>query len=113
MSLRQNLCCVGITLNGADGAPTKEVASENPATSAREKCRVLNRVLFHEWGFHGNVENYTDPRNSFLDHVADDEIPEMRRRDSHLEGPEDISVSLLRVLYVHVVSFNAALLPGP
>jgi regulator of sirC expression with transglutaminase-like and TPR domain len=39
--------------------------------SAREKCRVLNRVLFHEWGFHGNVENYTDPRNSFLDQVLE------------------------------------------
>ena len=40
-------------------------------SSAREKCRVLNRVLFHEWGFHGNVENYTDPRNSFLDQVLE------------------------------------------
>lgn len=38
-------------------------------SSARERCRVLNRVLFHEWGFHGNVEHYTDPRNSFLDQV--------------------------------------------
>jgi regulator of sirC expression with transglutaminase-like and TPR domain len=38
-------------------------------SSMREKCRVLNRVLFHEWGFHGNVEHYTDPRNSFLDQV--------------------------------------------
>src|SRR4051794_15929632 len=37
--------------------------------SIREKCRVLNRVLFHEWGFHGNVEHYNDPRNSFLDQV--------------------------------------------
>jgi regulator of sirC expression with transglutaminase-like and TPR domain len=40
-------------------------------SSAREKCRVLNRVLFHEWGFHGNVENYTDPRNSFIDQVLE------------------------------------------
>lgn len=37
--------------------------------SAREKCRVINRVLFHEHGFHGNVENYTDPLNSFIDQV--------------------------------------------
>ena len=37
--------------------------------SARAKCRIINRVLFHEWGFHGNVEDYTDPRNSFLDQV--------------------------------------------
>jgi regulator of sirC expression with transglutaminase-like and TPR domain len=37
--------------------------------SAREKCRVLNRVLFHEAGFHGNVEHYMDPMNSFLDQV--------------------------------------------
>ena len=40
-------------------------------SSAREKCRVLNRVMFHEWGFHGNVENYTDPNNSFLDQVLE------------------------------------------
>jgi regulator of sirC expression with transglutaminase-like and TPR domain len=39
--------------------------------STREKCRVINRVLFHEWGFHGNVENYRDPRNSFLDQVLE------------------------------------------
>lgn len=39
-----------------------------PATT-REKCRIMNRVLFHEWGFRGNVEHYTDPRNSFLDEV--------------------------------------------
>lgn len=38
-------------------------------SSAREKCRVLNRVLFHDYGFHGNVEQYTDPLNSFLDEV--------------------------------------------
>ncbi len=38
-------------------------------SSMREKCRVLNRVMFHEWGFHGNVEHYTDPRNSFIDQV--------------------------------------------
>ena len=45
----------------------RELISE-PA-SARERCRVINRVLFHEWGFHGNVEHYTDPLNSFLDQV--------------------------------------------
>lgn len=38
-------------------------------TSAREKCRVINRVLFHEYGFRGNFEHYTDPLNSFLDQV--------------------------------------------
>lgn len=35
----------------------------------REQCRALNRVLFEEYGFHGNEEHYTDPRNSFLDQV--------------------------------------------
>jgi regulator of sirC expression with transglutaminase-like and TPR domain len=38
-------------------------------SSARDKCRVLNRVLFHEFGFRGNVEHYTDPLNSFIDEV--------------------------------------------
>ncbi len=41
-----------------------------PAT-AREKCRVINRVLFHEWGFRGNQENYTDPLNSLIDRVVE------------------------------------------
>lgn len=38
-------------------------------STAREKCRVLNRVLFHEYGFRGNVEHSTDPLNNFLDQV--------------------------------------------
>ncbi len=38
-------------------------------SSAREKCRVINRVLFHEFGFHANLEHYSDPENSFLHRV--------------------------------------------
>jgi regulator of sirC expression with transglutaminase-like and TPR domain len=45
----------------------RELISE--PSSAREKCRVINRVLFHEWNFRGNVENYTEPNNSFIDQV--------------------------------------------
>jgi regulator of sirC expression with transglutaminase-like and TPR domain len=48
-------------------ARTRDLIAE-PAT-AREKCRILNRVLFHEHGLHGNSEHYTDPLNSFLDQV--------------------------------------------
>ncbi len=39
-----------------------------PCTT-REQCRMISRVLFHEYGFRGNVEAYTDPRNSLLDQV--------------------------------------------
>lgn len=57
-------CCAAL-----DGfaARCRELMVE-PST-AREQCRVLNRVLFHEHGFRGNLEYYTDPRNSFLDQV--------------------------------------------
>jgi regulator of sirC expression with transglutaminase-like and TPR domain len=48
-------------------ARCRELIAE-PAT-AREKCRVLNRVLFHEHGLRGNAEDYVDPLNSFLDQV--------------------------------------------
>lgn len=37
--------------------------------TVREKCRVINRVLFHEEGFRGNREQFSDPLNSFLDQV--------------------------------------------
>jgi regulator of sirC expression with transglutaminase-like and TPR domain len=57
-------CCAQLD---AIAARCRELIAE--PSSAREKCRVLNRVLFHEWDFHGNVEHYTDPRNSFIDQV--------------------------------------------
>lgn len=33
--------------------------------------RVLNQYLFDEQGFAGNMENYSDPRNSYLNEVLD------------------------------------------
>lgn len=48
-------------------ARCRELIAEPAA--ARDKCRILNRVLFHEHGFHGNTEHYADPLNSFLDQV--------------------------------------------
>lgn len=59
---------------GACCATLDEIAERcreliTPPATAREQCRVINRVLFHEWGFRGNVEHYTDPLNSLLDQV--------------------------------------------
>lgn len=59
-------CCAQLD---AIAARCRELIVE--PSSTREKCRIVNRVMFHEWGFHGNVEHYTDPRNSFLDQVLE------------------------------------------
>jgi regulator of sirC expression with transglutaminase-like and TPR domain len=45
----------------------KELIAE-PST-VRDQCRIINRVLFHDWGFRGNIEHYNDPRNSLIDQV--------------------------------------------
>jgi len=42
----------------------RELLIEN--LSPHGQCRVLNRVLFHEYGFRGNAEDYENPDNSFL-----------------------------------------------
>jgi hypothetical protein len=42
LSLRQNLCGVGITLNGADGSPSEDLAPENTSTSACEKSQLIH-----------------------------------------------------------------------
>jgi regulator of sirC expression with transglutaminase-like and TPR domain len=42
---------------------------------------VLNEYLFGELGFSGNIEQYTDPRNSFLNEVLD-----RRSGHSHYAG---------------------------
>jgi len=57
-------CCAELD---AIAARCRELIAE--PSSRREKCRLLNRVLFHEWGFRGDQEHYNDPRNSLLDQV--------------------------------------------
>ena len=37
----------------------------------RKSCLVINRVLFHEFGFRGAGKNFEDPENSFLHLVLD------------------------------------------
>lgn len=36
-----------------------------------ERCRLLNRVMFHEYGFRGDADNFYDPNNSFISCVLD------------------------------------------
>lgn len=57
---------VGLSCQRLDdlSARCRELIAE--PLSVREKCRVINRVLFHENGFRGNLEHYTDPLNSFI-----------------------------------------------
>ena len=40
-------------------------------SSPRMSCEVINRVLFHEYGFRGTRENFENPENSFLHRVLD------------------------------------------
>jgi regulator of sirC expression with transglutaminase-like and TPR domain len=40
-------------------------------TCAKDAASALNRLLFEQEGFHGNSEDYYDPRNSFLNDVLD------------------------------------------
>ncbi len=81
-------------------ARCRELISE-PSTN-REKCRVINRVLFHEWGFRGNVEQFTDPMNSFIDKVL------MRRKGI----PISLSVLYLLVAERLGVPLEPVGLPG-
>ena len=58
-----------------------------PPTSAREQCRIMNRVFFHEYGFRGATKDFSNPDNSFIHKVVE------RRRGL----PITLSVIYLRV----------------
>jgi regulator of sirC expression with transglutaminase-like and TPR domain len=73
-------------------ARCRELIAE-PA-GARDKCRVLNRVLFHEYALRGNVEHYADPLNSFLDQVL------IRRKGI------PISLSIVYLLVAERIGFS-------
>lgn len=40
-------------------------------SNPRMTCEVINRVVFHEYGFRGARENFENPENSFLHRVLD------------------------------------------
>jgi regulator of sirC expression with transglutaminase-like and TPR domain len=53
-------------------AMAAELASRAGSTAdGRKFVRILNEHLIEELGFHGNNENYEDPRNSCLDQVLE------------------------------------------
>src|SRR5215831_2958242 len=48
------------------------VKSQVPeGSSPRETAARINEVLFDQFGFRGNKDNYYDPRNSFFNDVLD------------------------------------------
>lgn len=67
-----------------------------------EQCKILNRVLFHEFGFRGNVEDFEDPLNSFI-------TPLLQRRKGI-----PISLSILYLLVADRVGIrlDPVALPG-
>jgi regulator of sirC expression with transglutaminase-like and TPR domain len=90
-------CCTQLD---AMAARCRQLIAE-PAT-AREKCRVLNRVLFHEYGLRGNTDHYTDPLNSYLDQVL------VRRKGI----PISLSIVYLLVADRAGLNLSAVGLPG-
>ncbi len=81
-------------------ARCRELIAE-PA-SPREKCRVINRVLFHEHGIAGNTEHYADPLNSYIDQVL------TRRKGI----PISLSIIYLLVAEKIGLQLEAIALPG-
>lgn len=41
----------------------------DPDSPVFEKCKQLNRVIFHEYGFSGDLDHFHDPENNFLSSV--------------------------------------------
>lgn len=58
-------------LERIDHMAESALAPVRRAPSLLGRVRALNRYLFEEEGFHGNNEDYYDPRNSFLNDVLD------------------------------------------
>jgi regulator of sirC expression with transglutaminase-like and TPR domain len=54
----------------AEATQRKRSASDSPIDSVK----TINDVLFDTYGFHGNTEDYYDPRNSFFNDVLDRRI---------------------------------------
>src|SRR5688572_24313561 len=58
-------------LRRVDGLAREVAARLHDDPGPRAAVRALNGLLFDEEGFRGNLEDYYDPRNSFLNDVLD------------------------------------------
>ncbi len=52
-----------------DGVAARCCEFLDPEAPLFEKCKHLNLVLFHEYGFRGDLEHFHDPENNFLGSV--------------------------------------------
>ena len=59
------------TIRALDELGARARASLPPGATTERKVGRLNAFLFHEEGFHGNRDDYHDPRNSFLNEVVE------------------------------------------
>ena len=68
------------------GASAKQRIAAAPG---RSPLACVIRYLYEELGFHGNVQDYYDPRNSFLNEVIDRRtgIPDQPGADPHRDLP--------------------------
>lgn len=71
-------------------------------SSTFEKCKVLNRVLFHEYSFRGDNDDFYHPDNSFLSKVIE------RRRGL----PITLSIIYLLVAYRCGIELEPIAFPG-
>lgn len=71
-------------------------------TTTYEQCRILNRVLFHEYGFTGDQKDFYHPHNCFLHKVIE------RRRGL----PISLSIIYLLVAFRCGIELEPVGLPG-
>lgn len=56
---------------GEMGHEAEQECSAGTASHIGERLERLSRLFAERWGFHGNRDDYYDPRNSFLNDVLD------------------------------------------
>lgn len=74
----------------------------SPGSDVADSIRALNQYLFVEQGFGGNLRNYRDPRNSYLNQVL----------DRKLGIPISLSVVYLEVAWRLGLPFVGVSFPG-
>jgi len=65
---------LGAYLSRIDNLAAAATARLGTGPDVYRSIAALNYVLFHELGFHGNRENYFDPKNSYLNEVLERRI---------------------------------------
>ena len=88
------------SINDALKEMSEKISRKNQDKSTREKVQMMNQVILYDYGFNGDLENYSSLNNSFINRT-------FQKRRSNPIGLSIIYLLLAKELNIPIIGINS------